>query len=136
MRGFMHEAWRRLGTATPPFFIKLQLLGGAIGGAGTALSIITFPGSWHWASQIGPVLTGVGGTLVVVLQFVEKAQSILLPGQVLHNDTGAPVTVVVNPVAKDQIVTAPVASGDVTAIVLPVPPSQIITHTVTGGQVS
>lgn len=144
MREFFQEAWRRLGTATPPFFIKLQLLGGAVGASGTALSIITFPASWHFIGQIGPIMTGVGGTLVVVLQFVEKAQSILLPGQTLHNDTGAPVSVVVNAVSKDQIVTTPTADGGETitdthlssTISSPADQTPTLTHTVQGGQVS
>lgn len=128
MGGFFHEAWRRLGTATPPFFIKLQLLGGAIGFLGTGLSIIGFPTGWHFMQELGPVLTGIGGTLVVVLQFVEKAQSILLPGQQLHNDTDGPVNVVVTPVAKDQIVTVPPSSPGTG------PVEVIETHTTVGGQ--
>lgn len=140
MRGFFQEAWRRLGTATPPFFIKLQLLGGAIGAAGTALSIITFPGTWHFVSQIGPIMTGVGGTLVVVLQFVEKAQSILMPGQVLHNDTDAPVSIVVNPVSKEQVIVAPTTGGGETITTTSSTNPGIsvpnMTHSVSGGQAS
>lgn len=110
-QSWFKEAWRRLGTATPPFFIKLQLLGGAIGCAGTGLSIVNFPASWHFMNNVGPILTGIGGTTVILLQFVEKAQTILMPGDVLHNDTGQPVTVVTNQVSPDSIVTVPVAGG-------------------------
>lgn len=97
MRQFFKEAWERLGTAVPPFFVKLQLLGGAIGALGTGLAVIPFPAKLSFLNQVGPILTAVGGTMVLGFQFVMKASAILNPGQTLHNDTNKPVSVIVTP---------------------------------------
>lgn len=91
--GFLAEAKQRWGTAVPPFFIKWQLIGGALVTAGAGLTFPNFTGKFTWLNYVGPGLIGLGSGIAVISQFVMKVVAILAPGDSLHNDTGQPIAV-------------------------------------------
>ena len=73
MKQFFTEATVRFRSAVPPFFRKIQVLGASIAALGTSLQALSLPPK---LLSVAGYVAIIGGTMVAVAQFAEKAVAI------------------------------------------------------------
>lgn len=90
---FVKEVKKRWGEPIPAFFVKVQLILGAVGATGAALVLVPVPEEWSIINKVGPMLIAGAAIGAAVAQLVVKVTTILAPGETLTNDTGSPVMI-------------------------------------------